>query len=441
MTVTESKTNIAALQAQIKAHADEADRILGTFKTEGDGLFVVSTEQKAAYTAEVAKAEELGEILTKQLGVNGLRDLAGEAESATADSPMQQKSIAMAQAAGAAGAGSGLMPYEGSKSPGQQYIESKQMQNYTGHGDSEPFQVEVKDVFTTLPGTVTNIGFGTTEREPLVTRQFRTQRVRDLLGSRQTNSNLIEFYRVTGLVNNAAPVAERDTTPTPDVFARKPQSSLTFAPDQAPVRTIAHWEAIHRNTLADEASLRATIDNELLYGLRLAEDAQLLSGSGTGENVLGLLNKPGIQTYDWSDGTTGDNKADAVRRAITKVILSNYEATGVVLHPLDWEDIELAKDDNARYIVSIGVAMGAEQRLWRISVVATPVIPVGTFLTGAFGLGASIYDREAANIRMTENHEDFFVRNAIVVLAEQRLALVVRRPESFVKGSFDAAPS
>ena len=63
----------------------------------------------------------------------------------------------------------------------------------------------------------------------------------------------------------------------------------------------------------------------------------------------------------------------------------------------------------------------------------------GTALVGAFGTGAQLYDREAANIRISENHEDFFTRNAIVVLAEERLALAVKRPESFVKVTFDAA--
>ena len=37
---------------------------------------------------------------------------------------------------------------------------------------------------------------------------------------------------------------------------------------------------------------------------------------------------------------------------------------------------------------------------------------------------------------MADQHQDFFVRNALVILAEQRLALAVPRPESFVKGSF-----
>jgi HK97 family phage major capsid protein len=207
---------------------------------------------------------------------------------------------------------------------------------------------------------------------------------------------------------------------------------------------LAHWEAAHRNVLADEPQLRSIIDNELMYGLRLLEDSQILNGDGTGENLQGVLQTSGIQEYAWSDGAhlpVPDNKADAIRRAATLSFLSYYEPTGVVLHPNDWEDMELAKDDQGQYLVAVSVALGGEQRIWRMPVIDTPAIAEGTALVGAFGTGAQLYDREQASIRISEQHADFFVRNAIVVLAEQRLALAVKRPEAFVKVDFDAAPT
>jgi HK97 family phage major capsid protein len=103
--------------------------------------------------------------------------------------------------------------------------------------------------------------------------------------------------------------------------------------------------------------------------------------------------------------------------------------------------MELAKDDQGQYLVAVSVALGGEQRIWRMPVIDTPAIAEGTALVGAFGTGAQLYDREQASIRISEQHADFFVRNAIVVLAEQRLALAVKRPEAFVKVDFDAAPT
>jgi hypothetical protein len=42
----------------------------------------------------------------------------------------------------------------------------------------------------------------------------------------------------------------------------------------------------------------------------------------------------------------------------------------------------------------------------------------------------------AGNIRIAEQHADLFVRNAVLVLAEERIGLAVKRPESFVKVTF-----
>lgn len=440
---------VAELKGHLKTQAGIMDGILAEMKDEtGNGNFVLPTEKASAFATAKKNADEIKGLIEAEMSVGEYQALASEQKALAESKSMESKGLqADAMSAFREGGAAGFAEAMGlnTKSWGEAFVESDEFKEFKSVREGKGRAMEVKDVYTTLAPTVTNLGFGSTQREPMIERMHRKQRVRDLLGSRQTTSNLIEFYKVTGLTNNANVVAERDTEPTPDVFAIKPQSALQFDAEQAPVRTIAHWEAAHRNVLDDEPQLRGIIDNELLYGLRLTEDAQLLSGSGSGENVLGLLNTPGVQVYDWSDGpTTGvvaaDNRADCVRRAVTKVILSNYEATGIVMHPLDWEAIELAKDAEARYLITVAVAVGAEQRLWRLPVVDTPVIPQGTYLTGAFGLGATIYDRSAPSVRVATEHADFFVRNALAILAEQRLALAVKRPEAFVKGSFDAPP-
>ena len=299
--------------------------------------------------------------------------------------------------------------------------------------------LEQKDIYSGLP-TGTPSAFGAVERDGIIPIAQRRSRVRDLFPARSTNAAVIEYFRQTGFTNAADTVAERSGSN----FGAKPESSMTFVGEQAPVRTIAHWEAAHRNVLADEPQLRSIIDNELLYGLRLTEDTQILSGSGTGEDLAGILNNSSVQTYSWSSGATtpvADTKADAVRRAATLAYLAYYEPTGIIVNPNDWEDIELTKNSQGTYLLAISVAGGAESRIWRIPVIDTPAIASGTALIGAFGTGAQLYDREAASIRISEQHSDFFVRNAVVVLAEERLALAVKRPESFVKVTFDAKPS
>lgn len=334
-------------------------------------------------------------------------------------------------------------------------MEAKDMASLGTHGLAES-----KDVFSGgLQNGVNPRGFGSVQFDPMVPRAQRANRVRSLFPVAGTSANLIDYFRVLGFVENggrgnAQTVAERtrangDAIPegdmhrlgenqTTDVFGLKPKSNLKFQSAQAPVRTIAHWEAAHRNVLADEPQLQATINNELLYGLALVEDDQILNGDGQGDNLLGILNTENIQTYTQK---AGDRPSDSLRRAATLSVIANYPGTGFVLHPFDWEEIELQKaTGDGQYMLVTNVAVGATTSVWRQPVVETPAMPQGKFLTGAFGVGAQLYDRQVASIRIAEQHEDFFVRNAIAILAEQRLALAVKRPEAFVLGTF-AAPA
>ena len=431
-------SRLTELQGAMRTKMAENKTIADNFKIE-DGTVVVSAEQKTAFDKNMADIREIKSLVES---LESMRD-ADKWASEPQDSVAQASAFASQEI-------QHVVQSMGRKSIGEAFLASAEFKSLLQSGSANmpaPYKsgsevYSQKDLYSALP-TGTPGSFGTIQRDAMVIPPMRTKRVRDLFPSRTTTAAIIEYFRMTGFTNNAAAVAERSGS----AFGAKPQSSFTFVGEQAPVRTLAHWEAAHRNVLADEPQLRSIIDNELMYGLRLQEDAQILNGSGTGENLTGILNTPGVQTYDWSDGvysaTAGmsDTKADAIRRAATLSFLAYYEPSGIVLNPNDWEDIELSKDGNGAYVVAVSVAMGGEQKLWRIPVVDTPAIAEGTALIGAFGTGAQINDRESPSIRISEQHADFFVRNAIVILAEQRLALAVKRPESFVKVSFDGAPA
>jgi HK97 family phage major capsid protein len=420
------------LKDALSGKMGEQQELADSIQLEGETL-VVGEEQRSAFNSNMAQIKELKGLIED---ITTLRDVSAWSSEA------EYKSVAAEVAAGV----EAEVSHYRSQSVGEAFVNSEEFKSLqggkSGANMASPFvtkSLEQKDIYSGLP-TGTPSAFGAVERDGIIPIAQRRSRVRDLFPARSTNAAVIEYFRQTGFTNAADTVAERSGSN----FGAKPESSMTFVGEQAPVRTIAHWEAAHRNVLADEPQLRSIIDNELLYGLRLTEDTQILSGSGTGEDLAGILNNSSVQTYSWSSGATtpvADTKADAVRRAATLAYLAYYEPTGIIVNPNDWEDIELTKNSQGTYLLAISVAGGAESRIWRIPVIDTPAIASGTALIGAFGTGAQLYDREAASIRISEQHSDFFVRNAVVVLAEERLALAVKRPESFVKVTFDAKPS
>ncbi|WP_285310216.1 phage major capsid protein [Stenotrophomonas maltophilia group sp. Smal32] len=255
--------------------------------------------------------------------------------------------------------------------------------------------------------------------------------LRDLLTWGTTTSDSIEYVRETGFTNNADVVAENPTNP-------KPESDLAFELDSAKITTIAHWIRASKQVLRDAGQLQAYINGRLMYGLKLKEEAQLLKGSGVGLNINGLYTQA---TAYANPGVTVQNETaiDRLRIAMLQVTLASYEADGIVLNPIDWTTIELSKTTENAYLFATPRGL-AVPGLWARPVVATKAMDLGDFLTGAFKMGAQGWDREQANITVSNQDRDNFVKNMVTILCEEDVGLTVFRPEAFVKGGFDGLP-
>lgn len=255
----------------------------------------------------------------------------------------------------------------------------------------------------------------------------RTAHIRNFLNVSSTQSNAIEYF-VETFTNNAAPQSAE--------LVAKAKSDLSYDLVSTPVQTIAHYVIASRQILDDAAMLRNQIDNRLTYGLALKEDQQLLYGTGTGGELEGLMVNASVQ--DAGGVATGDNLLDHVRKAIALAATSEYLANGIVLNPTDFAAMELLKGSDGQYIW-VSVPNGGESKLWRVPVYESTAMTAGEFLLGNWNLGASLYDREQSTVRIAEQHADLFIKNGVVVLGEERVALAVYRPEAFVKGVFTAA--
>lgn len=261
--------------------------------------------------------------------------------------------------------------------------------------------------------------------------------IRQLVGSGATNSDTIDFIRWSSVTNGAAVVPEArsaaaidGTTVTNAIGGLKPQSTFSFSRDSTTVKTIAHWIPITKRALSDTAQMRTYIDSFLRYGLEEELEDQLIAGSGSGENFLGLNNTPGIQTQ--AAPGVGQDNLDVLKKARTKVqIGGRSQPSAYVMNPLDWEKIELMRNDNGDFYGS-GPFSLTGQTLWGLPVVSSEAIAAGTAWVADWSR-AILFDREQASVQATDSHADFFVRNMVAVLAEMRAAFAVLRPSAFVK--------
>ena len=284
--------------------------------------------------------------------------------------------------------------------------------------------VQVKTLITGLGGTsggafVVNQQTGIMDMGTFM----RPLRIADLVTHGSTTSDAVEFVRQTGFTNNAAFVAEATNTST----GTKPESAMTWERVIEAVKTMAHWIPITRRALSDVGQMRTYIDMFLRYGLDEVMDTQIIQGNGVGENLLGISNTPNIQSQAWSTDIL-----QTTRKARTKVVLGGRTVpTAYGLHPLDWETIDLLQDNEARYFFGGPSALGTP-RLWGLPVVESEAFTQGEGYCADWRQGV-LWDREAAQIFITDSHSDFFIKNILVLLAELRVAFGVIRPAAFVE--------
>jgi HK97 family phage major capsid protein len=284
-----------------------------------------------------------------------------------------------------------------------------------------------------VSSVVQAITSGSTSAGPMITPDKRSEviglprrrlTVRGLLAPGTTASNTVQFSRQTTRTNAAAVVTES---------AEKPESTYAWELIDAPVRTIAHWVPVSRQAMDDAPMLQSTIDGELRYGLQLAEESELLFGSGSGQHLNGVATQ--ATAYETSRDSTGDTRFDTLAHALAQAQVALLPATGIVMNDDDLEALKIIKDDQGRYIG--GGPFGPPiTTIWGRPVVGTPVMTGGHFLVGAFLDGAQIFDRLDAEVLVSSEDRDNFIKNMLTVRAEERLALAVKRPTAFITGTF-----
>lgn len=264
----------------------------------------------------------------------------------------------------------------------------------------------------------------------IYTTPNRILTIRDVLTSSPTNSNLVEFTREASFTNNAGP--QIGGSPEQYENVTKPESAMTFTLINVPVITLAHFIPASKQVLDDASSLESHINNRLMYGLKLKEETQLLSGTGANHQLNGLITQATAFTQTSPETT---NEIDIIRMAIKQAHVAEYRPNFLVLNPSDWFDIEIRKvgSSDDRYVVGDPSRLMAPN-LWGLPVVVTNSISAGTFLIGS-SQGAEIKDRQQAAVEMSFEDSTNFQKNMVTIRAEERLTLCVYRTEAFISGS------
>jgi HK97 family phage major capsid protein len=429
-------SKLKMLQDAARAAAKSATDIAAKADAEGRSL---TDDERSEYTTAMAKGRDLLEqIKTAKADeevLAGAKALADEIGGPAADDVEAQK--------GASGA------LQRVKNLGLEVVNSQQfktaMSAFPGGRIPERAKfatdpISVKSLFTGGSGTSAG-AFVTPEQTGIIEMLGRRPlTIRDVISVRRTGSDSVEYVRQTSHTNAAATVAEATSSAAPTAPGTagalvlnagggyKPEGAWAFERDTATVKTIAEWVPATKRALADAAQLEGLINDELRADIAEEEEDQILTGNGVGENLTGILSTSGIQTQAFDTDIFV-----SVRKALTKArVVGRVVPNAIALNPVDVETVDLAREGagTGQFLGGGPFAMGP-RTLWGKPILETEGVTAGTALVGDFSK-AVLWDREQTSISITDSHADFFIRNLVAVLAEERVAFAVTRPTAFV---------
>ena len=261
----------------------------------------------------------------------------------------------------------------------------------------------------------------------------RPVHVRQLLATGSTQSDVVRYVKESGYSNGAAATAEGATLG---------QSDFDMTAADANVRKIGTYFRISEEMLADTPQLTSYLSARAPEKLLEVEDAQILSGDGTGANLSGII----TDAADFDVSASGAfyqsvesaNEFDVIVAALNQLALLNYNADCIMLNPTDFNKILLLKDSTNKYLKD-QVYNGLQPSFSGVKVIQNTAIAAGSFLIGNFGVGTQLWVRQGVNVEFFREDGTNVRDGFVTVRVSERVALTNYLPNAFVNGSFATA--
>lgn len=391
----------------------EKQGVLDLKRTELAGIFAKYPEMDmdASVAADIkARNDEMTDLAKEVENLKALADIEEKNRAQLEEGKQRGEGLPMNR-----GDSHADEPRAARKTLGQLFVESKAFKEYNPsakRGPAADVEIERKELNETgwVPQAI---------RMPLVVPGVLARPVvADLIPQGETSQYAVAYMEETTTTNAADAVSEGGA---------KPESNLGFTEQVANVVEIATWLAITERLMEDAPAMRSYVESRLNVFLQLAEENELLNGSGLAPHMRGFLNVIGLQIQ----AKGADPTPDAIYKAITKIqVGSELSASGMIIHPTDWQDIRLLRTADGVYIWGSPSEAGPE-RVWGLPIVKTTSIAENTGLVGAFDTGAQIFRRKNITFEVSNSHSDFFIKNKLAIRCVERVAMPVYRPSGF----------
>lgn len=255
--------------------------------------------------------------------------------------------------------------------------------------------------------------------------------LRDLMPQATTENAAIEMPVLTSSTNAAAPQVAGSPQYRDNVSLA--ESAYAWTDSFVPVETLGHTIPASIPVLEDSGTLGATLSGELLNGLQLKVEDQLLNGAATYGQLHGLIQ--GATAY--SHPSPSLTKAtDILARAIELVQLADHSPNAILLHPTTWRRIATSKATATDFTHTLGdPGLVGSPSVWGVPVLITNSIASGSFLVADLTAACVLFSRQQAAVEISRMDDMNFQKNMLTLRAVERLALVVVNSTALITGS------
>lgn len=262
-------------------------------------------------------------------------------------------------------------------------------------------------------------------------KPYEQVHMRDLLPVGQTTSNLIRYVRDNGGEGGPAMVAEGGT---------KPQIDRDLQIYDANVRKMATYFRVPEEMIDDIPYLQSFLTQIGIQEVMVVEDAQILYGDGTGQNLSGLFTNATAFAAGTSVVDTPNN-FDVLLAARKQGRVAKYNTNVALVSPIDYYAMIETKDTTKNYLFlggGNGLDVNGALNFRGLKVIEHTAVAAGDFLVFD-PMKAAIFDRMGTTVRFYDQDQDNAIKNLITIVIEKRLALPIYQPAAFIKGTFSTA--
>lgn len=212
----------------------------------------------------------------------------------------------------------------------------------------------------------------------------------------------------------------------------KPMMSGTLSEVTINAGKVALGTKVTEETLSDLPQLVAEIRAEIINRIGLKEEEGILNGTGSGGQIKGIV--ADIPTFSLTNlKVEKANTYDVIVGMYTQVVsMSNmaYRPNLVLMHPLDYAQMQLTKDLNGQYLRPFRIG---DELIQGLRVETSTAIAQGDIWIGDFNY-LNIRDVWVLTITLGWENDDF-TKNMVTILGEKRLIVYIKKQykTAFVK--------